>query len=90
VFGKHSTGRRRLRASTFLRRVRPQLERYLLRGARLHPYLVQHVVQTAIQRCHELDLVLVTSQREAKRAVIGVMERMLIDILRRDRERYHL
>ena len=38
----------------------------------------------------ELDLVLETSQREAKRAVLGVLERIMMDILRRDRERYAL
>jgi D-alanine-D-alanine ligase-like ATP-grasp enzyme len=38
----------------------------------------------------ELDLVLDTSKREAKRAVLGVLERILIDILKRDRERYAL
>lgn len=90
IFGKHSTKRRHLRASTFVRRVRPQLTRLLIRRSRLHPYLVHHVLRTAIQRCRELDLVLDTSQREAKRAVLGVLERILMDILRRDRERYAL
>jgi hypothetical protein len=31
-----------------------------------------------------------TSKREAKRAVLGVLERIMIDILRRDQERYTL
>ncbi|HVR28328.1 MAG TPA: putative zinc-binding metallopeptidase [Thermoanaerobaculia bacterium] len=90
VFGRHRRDRRRLRASTFLRQSRPQLERWLMRRSRLHPYLVQHVVSTVIQRCHELDLVLDTSQREVKRVMLGILERILLDILRRDRERYHL
>lgn len=90
IFGKHSKRRRRLRASTFVRRVRPQLERLLVRRSRLHPYLVHHVLRSVIQRCRDLDLVLDTSQREAKRAVLGVVERILMDILRRDRERYAL
>jgi hypothetical protein len=34
--------------------------------------------------------VLDTSKREAKRAVLRVLERILIDILKRDRERYAL
>ena len=79
-----------MRASTFVRQCRPQLERLLMRRSRLHPYLVHHVLRTVIQRCRELDLVLDTSKREAKRAVLGVLERILIDILRRDRERYTL
>ncbi|HEY4369762.1 MAG TPA: putative zinc-binding metallopeptidase [Steroidobacteraceae bacterium] len=90
IFGKHSKRRRRLRASTFVRRVRPQLARLLIRRSRLHPYLVHHALRTVIQRCRDLDLVLDTSQREAKRAVLGVVERILMDILRRDRERYAL
>lgn len=90
IFGKHSRRRRHLRAATFVRKVRPQLERLLIRRSRLHPYLVHHVLRTVIQRCRELDLVLDTSQREAKRAVLGVVERILMDMLRRDRERYAL
>jgi len=90
VFGKRTPGKRRLRASTFLRQTRPQLERLLLRRSRLHPYLVQHVMRRVIQRVHELDLVVNGSQRAAKRAALGVLERTMLDILRRDRERYHL
>jgi hypothetical protein len=90
VFGVRRRGRRRMAASTFLRQVRPQLERLLMRRSRLYPYLVHHVLRTVIQRCRELNLVLNTSKREAKRAVVGVLERILIDILRRDRERYTL
>ena len=60
-----------------------------MRRSRLHPYLVHHVLRTVIQRCRELDLVVDTSQREAKRAgARASLERILIDILRRDRERY--
>jgi hypothetical protein len=90
VFAKRSKRRRRLRAATFVRRSKPELERLLIRRSRLHPYVVHHVLRTVIQRCRELDLVLDTSQREAKRAVLGVLERILDDVLRRDRERYAL
>jgi len=90
IFGRRSAGRRDVAASTFVRECGPQLERLLLRRSRLYPYLVHHVLRTAIQRCRELDLVLKTSKREAKRAVLGVLERILIDIVRRDRERYAL
>lgn len=90
IFGKQKKGRRAMRASRFVRQVRPQLERFLIRRSRLHPYLVHHVIHTVIQRCRELELVLDTSQREAKRTVLGVVERILMDILRRDRERFAL
>lgn len=90
VFGKQRKGGKRMPASTFLRQCRPQLERLLMRRSRLYPYLVHHVLRTVIRRCRELDLVLDTSKREAKRAVAGVLERILIDTLKRDRERYAL
>lgn len=90
LFGQRRTGKRELRASTFVRECRPQLERLLLRRSRLHPYLVHHVLRTVIQRCRDLDLVVDTSKRQAKRAVLGVLERIMIDILRRDQERYTL
>jgi hypothetical protein len=90
VFAPHRKGRRRLRASTFLRQCRPVFERALMRRSRLYPYLVHHVIRTVIQRCRELDLVLDTSKREAKRAALSLLERIMIDTLRRDRERYTL
>jgi Putative zinc-binding metallo-peptidase len=90
IFGKSRRGKRSIQASRFVRQCRPQLERLLIRRSRLHPYLVHHVLRTVIHRCRELKLVLDTSQREAKRAVLGVVERILMDILRRDRERYAL
>jgi len=90
IFGNRRKGKRAMSASRFVRQVRPQLERLLIRRSRLHPYLVHHVLRTVMQRCRELNLVLDTSQREAKRAVLGVLERILMDILRRDRERYAL
>jgi len=89
VFGKRD-GKRRMRASTFMRAVRPQLTRLLTRRSRLHPYLVHQVVRALIQRCRELDLVVVRSQRVTKRAAMGLLERVMMEILRRDRERYAL
>jgi hypothetical protein len=90
IFGKRRKGKRLMQASRFVRQCRPELERFLIRRSRLHPYLVHHVLRTVIFRCRKLDLVLDTSQRKAKRAVLGVLERILMDILRRDRERYAL
>ena len=90
IFGKPRKGRRAMQASRFVRQSRPQLERFLIRRSRLHPYLVHHALRTVILRCRELELVLDTSQREAKRAVLGVLERILMDMLRRDRERFAL
>ncbi len=90
IFGKRLKGKRAIRASRFIRQAQPELERFLIRRTRLHPYLVRHVLHTVIQRCRELELVLDTSQRDAKRAVLNVVERILMDILRRDHERFAL
>lgn len=90
VFIVPGRSRRALHASTFLREVRPQLTRFLIRRSRLHPYLVHHVMRTVIRRCRELGLQVRGSQREAKRAAAGLLERILMDLLRRDRERYAL
>ena len=90
IFGVQAPGKRRLRASTFLRQVRPQIERLLIRRSRLHPYLIHHVIRAVIQRARELGLVVEGSQREAKRAVLGMLERILMEMLRRDRERFAL
>jgi len=90
IFGPPQRGRRSRRASTFVRQCRPQLERWLIRRSRLHPYLVHHVLRVVTARCRELNLVLETPQRQAKRDLAGVLERILQHILRRDRERYAL
>jgi hypothetical protein len=90
IFGVQQSGKRRLRASTFLRAVRPQIERLLIRRSRLHPYLMHHVFRAVIQRTRDLNLVVEGSQREAKRAVLGMLERILMEMLRRDRERFAL
>jgi Putative zinc-binding metallo-peptidase len=90
IFGVQRESKRQLRASTFLRTVRPQIERLLVRRSRLHPYLIHHVFRAVIQRSRDLDLVLDTSQREAKRTAFGMLERIVMEILRRDRERFAL
>ena len=90
LFGKRRKGKRHLRASTFVRECRPQLERLLIRRSRLYPYLVHHVLRTVIERCRDLDLVVDKSKREAKRELLGVLERIMIDMLRRDQEQYTL
>ena len=90
VFGRAETYPRAIAASRFLREVRPQLRRLLVRRARMHPYLVSHVLRTATQRARVLDLRLKASQRDTKRAVLGTLERILLEVLTRDRENYAL
>jgi hypothetical protein len=77
-------------ASRFVREIEPQLRRLLERRARLHPYFVDHALRTVTLRARQLDLVLRTPRREAKRPVVRLHERIVLDILRRNRENYAL
>jgi hypothetical protein len=77
-------------AATFLRQVRPQLQRLLIRRSRLHPYLVHNVMRLVIVRAKELDLCVHRPLRESKRATFRLMERLLFEFVRRGRERYAL
>ncbi len=90
VFGRREDHPRSLAASRFLREIRPQLRRLLIRRARMHPYLVNHVLRTATQRARVLDLRLRGSQRKSKRDVLAMLERIMLDMLLRDRENYAL
>lgn len=77
-------------ASRFVREIEPQLRRLLERRARLHPYFVDHAIRTVTLRARQLDLVLRTPRRAAKRPVVRLHERIVLDILRRNRENYAL
>ena len=77
-------------AGRFLREVRPQLARLLVRRARMHPYLVQHVLRTAIHRARHMNLRLRQGQRATKRELVVMLERIMLDMLLRDRENYAL
>ena len=48
----------------------------MIRRARMHPYLVQHVLKIATQRARLMHLRLSHSQRDTKRAVLVMLERM--------------
>ena len=90
VFGTLETNPRGANAGQFLRKVRPQLKRLLVRRARMHPYLVQHVLRTATQRARRMNLRLQHSQRQTKRDLVVMLERIMLDMLLRDREHYAL
>ena len=90
VLGTAERHPRGLNAGRFLRKVRPQLQRLLTRRARMHPYLVQHVLRTATQRARRMNLRLKHSQRETKRDLVVMLERIMLEMLLRDRENYAL
>jgi len=90
VFGPQVLNPGRPAAATFLRQVRPELTRLLVRRSRLHPYLIHHVMRMVIRRSRELDLCVTGPLRLTKRQVFGLLERILFDFVRRGRERYAL
>jgi len=51
---------------------------------------VDHAIETTVQRARQLDLVLRGSRRECKRQVVRLQERVVLDVLRRNRENYAL
>jgi len=77
-------------ASGLLREMRPQLRRLLVRRARMHPYLVDHVMRTAAQRARLLGLRVRSGRREAQREALVLHERIMLQMLLRDRENYAL
>lgn len=89
VFAQDAPQRRAL-ASRFLRESRPQLERLLVRRARLHPYVVKHAFDLLIQRSRALQLRLRHDRRRSKRQALLLLQRVVLDILRRNRENYAL
>jgi len=90
VFVARAKRPRATRASRFVREIEPQLRRLLERRARLHPYYIDHAITIVKQRARQLDLVLRTPRRDAKRPVVRLHERIVMDILNRNRENYAL
>lgn len=90
VFTARDKRPRGVPASRYVREIDPQLRRLLERRARLHPYFIDHAIRTVRQRARDLDLVLRQSTREAKRKVVRLHERIVLDILQRNRENYTL
>lgn len=90
VFGLHYEHPGQMPAATFIRHVRPQLHRLLVRRSHLHPYLVHHVMRMVIRRVRELDLCVSGPLRVTERELFSLLERILFDFVRRGRERFTL
>jgi hypothetical protein len=90
VFASAGERPRGAAASRFLREMRPQFARLLVRRARMHPYLVQHVATTMERRSRILDLRLKGNRRQAKREVLALHEHIMLEMLLRDREHFVL
>jgi hypothetical protein len=77
-------------ASGLLREMRPQLRRLLVRRARMHPYIVDHVMRTATQRARILGLRVRGGRRQTQRDALVLHERLMLQMLVRDRENFAL
>jgi len=77
-------------ASGMLREMRPQLRRLLVRRVRMHPYVADHVMRIAVQRARALGLRVRGGQRRAQRDALVLHERIMLQMLLRDRENYAL
>jgi hypothetical protein len=78
------------RASTYLRSIEPELRAVLTRRADTGSYLAAHVTATLRRRVRELDLAVNCGRREAKRRAVRLHERVIVDLLHRNRESYLL
>jgi hypothetical protein len=76
VFGR-DPGRRRLRAATFLRRLRPRLHRLIAAREHCGEYLVHQVMRAAIHRSQELGLYVCRPQRRTARHVERILTRLV-------------
>ncbi len=90
VFAARSLRPRGVPAVRFIHEIEQQVRRLLARRDRLHSYLVDYAIATIARRAQELDLVLRGSRRDSKRRVVRLHERVVLDVLRRNREKYTL
>ncbi len=77
-------------AAGYLRSVGPRIGRRLARDAQLHPYVVEHTMEMLIHRLRNMHLHLRHDRRSAQRAFGGLVRRVAVGILKRNRENYAL
>ncbi|HUF74119.1 MAG TPA: putative zinc-binding metallopeptidase [Gammaproteobacteria bacterium] len=79
---------RALPASAFLAESESQLKRRIVGRTGTGNYLFSHVASTLRRRARELDLVLRGGRREAVSTAVRLHERVMNDLMHRNRERY--
>lgn len=77
-----------LSASAYLAEIESDLKQSVMRRTGAGTYLYAHVGSTLRRRARALDLVLRGSKSEAKKNTVRLYERIIEDLLRRNRERY--
>jgi hypothetical protein len=90
VFARPEERPRGRLASSLLREMRPQLRRLLVRRARMHPYVVSHVMRVAARRARVLGLRVRGGPHQAQRDALVLHERIMLEMLVRDRENFAL
>jgi len=88
AFVSASVSPRAVPASRLIRELRPKLRLTLLARSSAGPYLVDHAIDTIRQRVRQLDLVAPGRRRDSERLVAALLERVIGDVLRRNREKY--
>lgn len=89
LFNAEADGRHAA-AAGYLRSVGPRIGRRLVREAHLHPYVVEHTMEMLIQRLRSMQLHLRHDRRRAQREFGGLVRRVAVGILKRNRESYSL
>jgi hypothetical protein len=77
-------------AQRFLRSMAPQLKRLLLRRTRVGQYLIEHALSLVIERAGELGLIATGTRRDIERRIAQLHERVISDVLHRNREHFML
>jgi hypothetical protein len=90
VFAPRTNGEKRADAAALLRRLRPQLRRWLARRNRLHPYVVSNVLRIVTRRAQTLGLVLRGSEREARGRIVRMFDAILFRFLHDPGDTYYL
>lgn len=77
-------------AATTMRAMAPALRRRLLKRGTAGPYLVDHSIESVVRRLRQLDLRAFGPRRQLENDALDLLEAIINDILRRNRERYVL
>jgi hypothetical protein len=77
-------------AATAVRSMAPALRRSLLARSEAVPYLIDHVIDSVVRRLRRLGLRAVGGRRNVERRTLELLEAMIADMLRRNRENYPL
>jgi hypothetical protein len=88
VFRHRSKAPESISASRFLAAIEPELRRIVIRRTGAGRYLVDHVANTVRRRARVLDLVLRGNQRVSRRHALALHERIIFDLMARNREQY--